>query len=102
MKMIRQGDVLLMKVGKQDTSKAKKLSDKHVVLAYGEVTGHSHQINSPGAELFALETNLEILRLTEQASLVHEEHTAAILDPGDYQVIRQRENTPLGWRVVVD
>lgn len=103
--LIRQGDILLRKIQKPvNLSGAKKLprDQGRVVLAYGEVTGHSHAVSNPKVSLYALETNLRVLRVEEQAELRHEEHATAILEPGDYEVIQQRENTALGWRTVVD
>lgn len=101
---IRQGDVFLLPVKKQDVSNAKEeeRDNGRVILAYGEVTGHAHAISSKAATLYAVEENLKILRVEEEAELVHEEHGSATLIKGDYQVIRQRENTPLGWRIVAD
>ena len=103
-KQFRQGDVFLLPVEKQEVTGEQevKRDGKRVVLAYGEVTGHAHAIHNPGATLYAVNENLRILRIEEKATLQHEEHGPIQLPSGDYQVIQQRENTPLGWRVVSD
>ena len=44
MKTYRHGDVIVREV-KSIPTKAKELSTKKAVLALGEVTGHSHQVN---------------------------------------------------------
>ena len=52
---LRQGDVLLERIGDVDVLPAGTQTvarDKgRVVLAYGEVTGHAHAISAPNAEL---------------------------------------------------
>ena len=40
--------------------------------------------------------------LEAPAPLEHQEHTALVLDPGDYQVVRQREYSPDAIRRVED
>lgn len=102
--VVRQGDVLIVQVSEEIPATAQKIErDKgQVVLAYGEVTGHSHAIASKGAALFAVTENLRMLKLEEEAELRHEEHAVIKLPPGTFQVIQQRENTALGWRTVVD
>lgn len=95
--MFRQGDVCLVEVGEEIPSDAKKVDrDKgRIVLAYGEVTGHAHAIFAKGATLYAVEENLRLLRIEENAELVHEEHSTIELPAKTtFQVIRQRTYTP--------
>lgn len=103
MKVIRQGDVLLVTVDAIPAdAQEQKRDDGRVILAYGEVTGHCHQITegkkaklwSAGAERF--------LQVMEKTALKHEEHDAAQLDVGIYRVAIQTEYTPAELRRVVD
>lgn len=99
----RQGDVLITRVNDAIPSDAKrKPRDKgRVVLAYGEVTGHAHALDAPGAELFVV-NDLTLLSLQDKAELRHEEHGSVHLPAGNYQVVIQREYTPQGLRNVAD
>jgi hypothetical protein len=103
MNIIRQGDVLLAKVGKLPAGAVEQKPDgARVVLAYGEVTGHAHAIYEPtkaklwsaGAERF--------LQVLEKAALQHEEHATAYLEPGIYRLPAQVEYTPAELRRVAD
>jgi len=101
----RQGDVLIRRVASIPASaKPTPRDNGRVILAYGEVTGHAHQIADPdavGAELTVAEA-ATFLRLTKKAQLVHEEHATLDLPAGTYQVIRQREYTYGESRRVLD
>lgn len=100
MQFIRQGDVLLAPVDAiPETATQPVARDKgDLILAYGEVTGHSHKITSPHAVMFSdPELNRKFMRVTEPVSLVHDEHYAHEIPVGLYQVIIQREysDTPV-------
>lgn len=101
MKQYRQGDVLIRRIESLPASKATKRVTG--VLIEGEVTGHAHRL----ADLTAAEV-LEVgeglyLRVGEAgASIVHEEHKPIILEPGNYEVFRQREYSPEEIRNVAD
>ena len=98
--LYRHGDVLLDEVPEVPASARPR---DGVVLAYGEMTGHSHRVEPrEAAELYQHDTSL-YLRVTGQpATLLHEEHGPIELRPGVYRVWRQREYTPREIRVVVD
>lgn len=102
----RQGDVLIRRVEKiPANAKPKDRDAGRVILAYGEVTGHAHQIADPdakGAVLLSVSESATFLRLTKKAQLVHEEHATIDLPAGDYQVVHQREYTIFGERAVLD
>ena len=97
MKIIRQGDVLL--VAKQLPKAAKLATPDHatdVILAYGEVTGHAHRLRDAyttgkaklwdaGAERY--------LQVLEIVSLTHEEHSTATIPPGIYLIPTQVDVT---------
>ena len=51
-KQIRQGDVLLVPCEAKPTGKKVKPVKGRTILAYGEVTGHNHSLDSRVAALF--------------------------------------------------
>jgi hypothetical protein len=93
----RQGDVLLVAVGPILREQWRPFRETNhpadrVVLAFGEATGHMHQIKSRAAEVYRM-GGARFLHLGESASLTHEEHGAVELPAGSYQVVQQRELT---------
>lgn len=108
--VIRQGDVLVRRVKSIPASAKPKARDNgRVILAYGEVTGHAHQVmvadRIPAADdavLLTVAESATFLRLAKKAQLVHEEHAAIDLAPGTYEVIRQVEHRPWGVQAVAD
>lgn len=79
-------------------------------LALGEKTGHHHSLMAdPGVELADAVEMYEgkdgeiYVRIHEEGvRLVHQEHKAHLIPPGDYSVTIQQENTDWGGRAVVD
>ena len=103
--MFRQGDVLVMPVEEIPTGLKKvPLDGGRLILAYGEATGHAHVVEGE-AELLAAdveEMEERFLRVEREAQLVHDEHDAIVLPPGDYAVVGQREYSPEEIRRVAD
>lgn len=95
----RHGDVLLKSIDSIPVG-VNKL--KHLTLAEGEVTGHSHQITEGEAELYEKDGILFLSVKSETASLTHEEHKKIVLPKGDFEITIQKEYTPEGWRRVAD
>jgi hypothetical protein len=96
--ILRQGDVLLVPVDAiPGEGKRAKREGTRLVLAEGEATGHAHvvlgegRLYLPGAERGTAGTYLLV---EEPATLVHDEHDAIGLEPGTYEVRRQREYVP--------
>jgi hypothetical protein len=97
--MWRHGDVLIAEVGGVPQGANRQ---PNVILAYGEVTGHSHRIEDPTkAELWAHQGVLYLVVLA-QTRVIHEEHHPITLNPGTYRVWQQREYTPEKIRIVRD
>jgi hypothetical protein len=82
-------------------------------LALGEVTGHHHSLMSNVAETDVADlvemyegedgkTYVRVLGEPGDVSLVHQEHKAQVVPPGDYSVTIQQENTDWGTRQVID
>jgi len=97
---IRQGDVILVKCYKP-TVIPNKLS--HLTLAEGEVTGHAHRMSGGVCTLYGeSDDQPKYLLVEEESTLTHEEHGEHVVDTGWYDVIKQREYEPNGWRNVAD
>lgn len=92
MALYRHGDLLLKKV-RTIPDHAKPL--QHLVLAEGELTGHSHRIAEKGAARLYQSDQVMYLWVTVQpATLIHQEHGPIALSKGKYRVWRQREYSP--------
>jgi hypothetical protein len=90
--LVRHGDVLIQSVS-SIPKKAKK--QRHVTLAEGELTGHSHRIAQPSAAVLFRDDLQLFLQVTAASAVVqHEEHAAITLPKGFYRVWQQREYTP--------
>lgn len=130
-KIYRQGDVLLIAIAASLASprrwkKAPREAGR-VVLAHGEVTGHSHAIASEGAALYVLDDRaamaaaarellasvgltmevrdeevVGVLDTPDEATVVHEEHAPIPLTDRRHVVLRQREYSPEAIRQVAD
>ena len=99
MEQYRQGDVWIERIDKApgDLTPVARVGGR-IILAAGEVTGHHHAVVDPDTELFTISGVLaeaeRILRVgAGGATVVHEEHGAIALPPGDYRVIIQQEWT---------
>lgn len=108
MTFIRQGDVLVRKIKRLPTSlQPVPPENGRVVLAHGEATGHHHSFAmSDRVALFREDGSGGGLFLSitgdAPAALEHQEHTALLLEPGHYEVRRQREYSPEAIRQVAD
>jgi hypothetical protein len=96
----RHGDVIVMTVDEIPASAKRR---NHLVLAHGEMTGHSHRIAERGAaEVYESggETYLRVVK--EPATLVHDEHASIPLTIGAYRFWKQREYSPEAIREIRD
>lgn len=91
--MFRQGDILLVAVPEAPEGERVKAECGRLILARGEVTGHHHSVAVQDAELIDTAEGV-FLRIMAATPLVHQEHRAITLPPGDYRVGRQREYQP--------
>lgn len=108
---IRQGDVFVTPTTAKPSAQAKRILDHgRVILAYGEVTGHAHEVieetvtesELPAMQLFEEPDGTRMLLVDRPCVLRHEEHGPIDLAPGAYRVIRQREYSPEEIRNVAD
>lgn len=87
-KIYRQGDILFKKISSLPTQ-LKEKQDK--VVAEGEVTGHAHVLDN-GALYESLNSeSILFIKSDQKTRIVHDEHLPIKLEPGNYEVIRQRE-----------
>jgi hypothetical protein len=110
--VFRQGDVLVKRTRKQPSTVAKRVTDRgRTILAYGEVTGHCHEIvtptvpgtdDVPAQELFEEPDGTRLLVLRHDGELRHDEHGTIALGKGTYEIVRQREYSPEAIRNVAD
>ena len=116
MEQFRQGDVFIQRVETlpEGLIEAQE-SNKRIVLQYGEVTGHAHAIHNtqgvtallePG-QTTTLVKGMEagrrgFIQVKEKSNLTHEEHSAIVLEPGNYEIVRQRQYFPQELRFVND
>ena len=100
----RQGDVGIDKVD-SIPSEAKLEKRDRVILAYGEVTGHCHEIaveDLEKIELFMLDGKMYLNVKEDGVKVTHQEHAIVTLPIGNYEVIHQREYSPEAIRNVLD
>lgn len=91
MNIYRHGDLLIKEV-EQVPTKAKKVSSgKLNKLALGEVTGHSHKLETiQVVDVFEL-NGVKYFNIPSEATLSHEEHNTLKLEPATYTVLTERE-----------
>ena len=107
-KMAAQGDMLLIKreTIPEGFEKAELKNGKYIV-AHSE-TGHHHTVLERNADLLISKTNEFIAYLNVKAptEVTHERsfdtHESIMLDKGIYEVRRQREYVPEGYRRAAD
>jgi hypothetical protein len=103
--IFRQGDILFIKTNKEP-KKNMKMAD-HGRIAEGEVTGHHHSIQKldlSNVDCF-VDGSGEIVTVAvkqDTATVTHQEHGPITLTKGNWEIRRQREYQPEGWRRVAD
>lgn len=90
--IVRQGDVLIRRIATMP-AKLTPLAPEHgrLILARGEATGHHHSIPASAGTLNLDEGGTMYLTIDQLTSVDHQEHASIPLEPGVYQVVRQRE-----------
>jgi len=105
-KHYRQGDVLVIETAAIPAdAKPVEREAGRIVLAHGEVTGHSHAIASQDARFAAVVAKGAERRFLESkkpVALDHEEHATIKIARGAYEVVIQREYSPGAIRNVAD
>ena len=99
MKQQRQGDVFLRQIPKEKLPKdLQPVEDR--ILARGETTGHSHRME--GGKVMRSGNGQLYVVVEEPTRLLHEEHGIQEVQEGVYEVVGQREYSPLNERRVSD
>lgn len=89
----RQGDIFIQEVSKIPSDLQKKTD---AIIAYGEVTGHSHRIsNFDDVEMFTEKNGDLFVRSSKEIKVWHDEHSQIDLPAGEYCISRQREYDPI-------
>lgn len=103
-----QGDVCIRRIGAIPASAKPAVAEGGVhIIAHSE-TGHHHVVKERNAQLLIDETNAYIayLDIADDTVLEHlrdfDTHEPLALPPGKYEVRRQREAMPEGWRRAQD
>lgn len=90
--LYRQGDVFIESM---PTIPHEAIRQPDLVLAEGDATGHRHRIEDGGtAVLLALGDRTFLEVVSDEATLVHDEHDTIVLPRGTYRYWRQREYDP--------
>ncbi len=109
-KVAAQGDLLIIKIDELPKGLVKQQSetDRHV-LAHSE-TGHHHVIESNDVDFYKIADNdmrsyIVVKGIIDKA-IDHlrnfDTHESIAIPPGIYELRRQREYIPEGWRKVQD
>lgn len=102
-----QGDVMFRRVEEIPANAELVESEGCVVVAHSE-TGHDHVFRDPtAAKLYrTADPFICYLRMEAPAALEHlrefDTHEAIMFSTGCYEIRRQREHTPEGYRMVAD
>jgi glutamine synthetase type III len=103
-RQFRQGDVLLVPVKALPADAQAVKHEPRIVLAEGEATGHAHAIRAKKSQVkrHATATGQLYLEVIQPVTLEHDEHGAATLPAGLYEVRRQVETWMDEVRQVAD
>ena len=93
--MYRHGDLIIrpVKMGLEEQGSQRKKLD-HLVLAFGEATGHKHEVVEGDVELFEEYGTLYLRVKSEEAKIAHPEHKPITLPKGTFRIDHQREHVP--------
>ena len=103
-----QGDLCIRRIDviPAGLTAAKAENGVHI-LAHSE-TGHHHVVKERSAQMLIDQTNglIAYLKVADTTELEHlrnfDTHEPLILPPGKYEIRRQREHVPEGWRRAAD
>lgn len=108
-----QGDVLIRRVSTlPDRVLSVEPENNEIIVTHSE-TGHHHVMvldsnDDPAVEMFSSLDNplLAWIKVNRPTALEHrrphDTHEPILFAPGVYEIRRQREHTPEGWRQVQD
>jgi hypothetical protein len=95
---VLHGDVIVERVSALPTEFTTLETEPNNALAYGELTGHLHQLQGEAGVDFDLRVNPVTkerhLRIVKPVLLKHQEHSPLLLREGEYKIGIQREYDP--------
>lgn len=108
-----QGDLLIRRIPALPAGLAPAPAERGVFIVAHSETGHNHVIaERPNVRLYSggdpMISYLEVIEAADQAEALIEHlrqfdtHETIAIPPGVYEIRRQREHTPEGWRRVED
>ncbi len=103
-----QGELCIRRIDKLPRGLAPMAAQDGAFIVGHSETGHHHIVKERAAQAFIDRTNAFIayLDIAEPTVLEHlrafDTHEPLALEPGIYEVRRQREHTPEGWRAAAD
>lgn len=108
-----QGDIYLRRISSIPANAKEAPIENGCYIAAHSETGHSHVIAAkPNVKMFNTDdpmvSYLRVIEATEQTEALLEHlrsfdtHETIAIPPGEYELRRQREYTPEGWRRVED
>ena len=107
-----QGDVLFIRIKDIPQNVTEEKPENGSLIVTHSETGHHHVMSPKGARLFRLNSEesgagmISYLQIVEPTELKHcrpyQTHESIMFAQGNYEVRRQREYTPEGWRRVED
>lgn len=107
-KQAAQGDILITRIDKLPDGLVEQEPEKGSYIVAHSETGHHHTLPSQGVRMFAPANDPMVLFVIvdNEADLIHnrsfDTHETIRLKSGAYEIRRQREYTPEGWRRVAD
>lgn len=105
-KQAAQGDLLIRRVDSiPSDAKPMEADGDNYIMAHSE-TGHHHTLSRYDVQAFTATDMIGYVDVPESADLVHHRpfhtHETLRLRHGKYEIRRQREHTPEGFRRVLD
>jgi hypothetical protein len=112
-KMAAQGDLLIRRIGDLPKDATKVSVENGVFVVAHSETGHNHVVESrPNVALFTtgdpMVSYLQVIEAADEVETIikhlrdFDTHESIQIAPGNYEIRRQREYTPEGWRRVED
>lgn len=108
-----QGDLLIRRINKLPKNAKPIQAEKGVFVVAHSETGHNHVIaERPSVKLYTtgdpMVSYLEVIEATDAMETLlehlrgHDTHETIVIPNGVFEIRRQREYTPEGWRRVED
>lgn len=108
-----QGDLLLRRIDKLPAGVKPMASEKGAFIVAHSETGHHHVVmERPNVKVYVTDdpmvSYLEVIEATDKAEALlehlrgHDTHETIAIPPGIFELRRQREHSPEGWRRVAD